>query len=67
MGWERAWVVNLIKMSGIIQISSVALIILTALYGAGHLLRTAAPDFEKLSPYESGFEPFGDARMKFSI
>jgi len=24
-------------------------------------------DIEKLSPYESGFEPLGDARIKFSI
>lgn len=25
------------------------------------------PDVEKLSPYECGFEPFGDARSKFDI
>lgn len=26
-----------------------------------------SPDTEKLSPYECGFEPFDDARMKFNI
>lgn len=25
------------------------------------------PDAEKLSPYECGFEPFGDARTKFDV
>lgn len=25
------------------------------------------PDSEKLSPYECGFEPFGDARSKFDV
>ena len=25
------------------------------------------PDSEKLSPYECGFEPFGDARNKFDV
>ena len=25
------------------------------------------PDAEKLSPYECGFEPFGDARSKFDV
>ena len=25
------------------------------------------PDYEKLSPYECGFNPYGDARMKFEI
>ena len=28
---------------------------------------TRAPDTEKLSPYECGFNPFDDARMKFDV
>jgi len=31
------------------------------------LVAPRAPDKEKLSPYECGFEPFDDARRKFDI
>ena len=33
----------------------------------GSLLGPHRPDPEKLSPYECGFEPFEDARMKFDV
>lgn len=33
----------------------------------GFLLGPRRPDPEKLSPYECGFEAFGDARMKFDV
>ena len=33
----------------------------------GWLLGPKAPDGEKLSPYECGFEAFEDARMKFDV
>jgi len=33
----------------------------------GKLLGPSRPDTEKLSPYECGFEPFEDARMKFDV
>jgi len=33
----------------------------------GKLLGPNRPDPEKLSPYECGFEPFEDARMKFDV
>ncbi len=33
----------------------------------GALLGPRRPDPEKLSPYECGFEPFEDARMKFDV
>jgi len=33
----------------------------------GRLLGPNKPDPEKLSPYECGFEPFEDARMKFDV
>ena len=33
----------------------------------GALLGPHRPDPEKLSPYECGFEPFEDARMKFDV
>ena len=33
----------------------------------GFILSPHKPDSEKLSPYECGFEAFGDARMKFDV
>ena len=33
----------------------------------GRLIAPHRPDSEKLSPYECGFEPFEDARMKFDV
>ncbi len=34
---------------------------------ASFILARQRPDSEKLSPYECGFEPFGDARNKFDV
>jgi NADH-quinone oxidoreductase subunit A len=34
---------------------------------ASFVLARQRPDSEKLSPYECGFEPFGDARNKFDV
>lgn len=33
----------------------------------GWLVAPNRPDAEKLSPFECGFPPFGDARMKFDV
>jgi len=33
----------------------------------GSMLSPSRPDAEKNSPYECGFEPFEDARMKFDV
>lgn len=35
--------------------------------GASYLLASQAPDAQKLSPYECGFDPFGDARSRFDV
>lgn len=40
---------------------SVAMVIVS------RLLSKSAPDVEKLSPYECGFEPFENARTKFDV
>ncbi|MEM7081806.1 MAG: NADH-quinone oxidoreductase subunit A [Pseudomonadota bacterium] len=37
------------------------------LLSLGFLLGPTRPDDEKLSPYECGFEPFEDARMRFDV
>lgn len=34
---------------------------------AGYILGPSKPDSEKNSPYECGFEPFEDSRMKFDV
>jgi NADH-quinone oxidoreductase subunit A len=38
-----------------------------AMIVASFVLARQAPDSEKLSPYECGFEPFEDARMRFDV
>ena len=38
-----------------------------ALITAGSLICPHRPDAQKLSPYECGFEAFGDSRMKFDV
>ena len=37
------------------------------LLGLGFLIGNGSKDEEKLSPYECGFEPFEDSRMKFDV
>ena len=37
------------------------------LLGLGFLFGRGTKDPEKLSPYECGFEPFDDSRMKFDV
>ena len=38
-----------------------------AMVGASLVLARQNPNSEKLSPYECGFEPFEDARMRFDV
>ncbi len=45
----------------------VALLIGLALLVAPFIIAFRDPDPEKLSPYECGFAPFDDARMKFDV
>ena len=41
--------------------------IATAMVAASFILARQRPDSEKLSPYECGFEPFEDARIRFDV
>lgn len=45
----------------------VALVFGVVALGVGFALGPRRADEEKLSPYECGFEPFEDARMKFDV
>ena len=38
-----------------------------AMVAASFVLAQRRPDSEKLSPYECGFEPFEDARIRFDV
>jgi NADH-quinone oxidoreductase subunit A len=38
-----------------------------AMVGGSYVLARQHPDSEKLSPYECGFEPFEDARIRFDV
>src|SRR5437764_14479584 len=41
--------------------------IAVAMVGASFVLARQNPNSEKLSPYECGFEPFEDARIRFDV
>jgi NADH-quinone oxidoreductase subunit A len=45
----------------------VALMVGLVLLSLGLALGSGEKDSEKLSPYECGFEPFDDSRMKFDV
>jgi NADH-quinone oxidoreductase subunit A len=38
-----------------------------AMIAASYILARQRPDSEKLSPYECGFDPFEDARVRFDV
>ncbi|MES9898599.1 MAG: NADH-quinone oxidoreductase subunit A [Sedimenticola sp.] len=46
---------------------AVGLMVGVVMIAMGFALGTRRPDSAKLSPYECGFEAFGDARMKFDV
>lgn len=45
----------------------VGLVVGGVMVAMGFIMSPHRPDSEKLSPYECGFEAFGDARMKFDV
>jgi NADH-quinone oxidoreductase subunit A len=45
----------------------IAGVIAMAMVAASIVLARQRPDSEKLSPYECGFEPFEDARIRFDV
>ena len=44
-----------------------AVVLTVIIIGASHLLSTSAPDAEKVSAYECGFDPYEDARNIFDV
>jgi NADH-quinone oxidoreductase subunit A len=58
---------NLAAYLPIIVFLAITLGLSIAIIGIPYLFAENRPDKEKLSPYECGFEPFGDARAKFDV
>ena len=54
-------------MIAFIIVSAILVIVLSALILVSLLVSQTSRDNEKLSSYECGLEPIGDARMKFDI
>ena len=46
---------------------ALALLFASVMLSAGFIFGGSNPDDEKNSPYECGFEPFEDSRMKFDV
>jgi NADH-quinone oxidoreductase subunit A len=58
---------NLQQYFPVLLFIAVGTLIGFALLAAGSLIGPNKPDAQKLSPYECGFEAFGDARMMFDV
>jgi NADH-quinone oxidoreductase subunit A len=52
---------------GVLLFIAVAVIMAVAMTGASLAIAPQAPNTEKNSPYECGFPPFEDSRMKFDV
>ena len=46
---------------------AIAVALATVIVTASFVVARQRPDSEKLSPYECGFEPFEDARVRFDV
>lgn len=60
-------VLSIYGLQGISVMIIFAFVLSSILITISYLLSLRKWDPEKLSPYECGFEPFGDARQKFDI
>jgi NADH-quinone oxidoreductase subunit A len=65
--WTREMPLLLEQYLPLVIFAALSAIIAGALLVAPFLLAFKAPDPEKLSAYECGFNPFNDARMKFDV
>nr|YP_010485768.1 NADH dehydrogenase subunit 3 [Dexistes rikuzenius]UVW81914.1 NADH dehydrogenase subunit 3 [Dexistes rikuzenius] len=54
-------------MSLLLTIISITALLSTVLAIVSFWLPQITPDYEKLSPYECGFDPIGSARLPFSM
>nr|QSJ54523.1 NADH dehydrogenase subunit 3 [Racovitzia glacialis] len=54
-------------MNLVMTIIAITSLLSTILAIVSFLLPQMSPDYEKLSPYECGFDPLGSARLPFSL
>ncbi|MCS6853838.1 MAG: NADH-quinone oxidoreductase subunit A [Elioraea sp.] len=59
--------IDLAEYFPILVFMGIAAVIAVAMVGGSLLAARQNPDAAKLSPYECGFEPFGDARRRFDV
>src|SRR5580692_6946094 len=55
------------EYAGILMFIILAIVLGIVMTGASWVIAVQNPDVEKTSPYECGFEPFADARIKFDV
>jgi NADH-quinone oxidoreductase subunit A len=58
---------QLTEYAAVLVFIAVAVLLACGLMGAALVGAVSKPDTEKNSPYECGFEPFEDARVKFDV
>jgi NADH-quinone oxidoreductase subunit A len=68
-GRKWSWILQtlLVEYLPILIFLGIAIAIAGIAIGASYIIVPQHPDVEKTSPYECGFEPFGDARHKFDV
>nr|YP_010439820.1 NADH dehydrogenase subunit 3 [Hyporhamphus paucirastris]UTC34216.1 NADH dehydrogenase subunit 3 [Hyporhamphus paucirastris] len=54
-------------MNLVLTIITISILLSTVLAIVSFWLPQMSPDYEKLSPYECGFDPLGSARLPFSL
>ncbi|CCG41364.1 NADH-quinone oxidoreductase subunit A [Magnetospirillum molischianum] len=59
-----AWLVEYLP---ILVFFGIAIVIAGLCIGGSWLVARQKPDAEKATPYECGFEPFGDSRTRFDV
>jgi NADH-quinone oxidoreductase subunit A len=62
-----AFLVDTSSTLSLLLVVTISFLLATVIFALSFLLAIQAPDAEKTSSYECGFEPFGDARNRFDV
>ena len=55
------------EYSGVLVIFAIAFFFAILIFSLSYFFIRKSYDPEKISPYECGFDPFGDARLRFNV